>query len=121
MAAIGLIGIVLLWALIPFGMGLYARKQGLTFWSIFLISFFLTPIVGAIAFAVDISQKRKADSERRIRAALTKNAAKWACTKCGTLNIGAFCSACGTQKPIPSPIKNAITEPKKDIGSEHQL
>jgi hypothetical protein len=92
--------VVIVWVFIAFGMGMYARKQGLTFWSIFLISLFFTPIVGAIVFAVEMNNKQRADSDRRLRATIAKAAAKWACTKCGTLNNGAFCSSCGAAKPV---------------------
>jgi hypothetical protein len=101
--------LAIVWIFVAFGMGLYARKQGLTFWSIFLISLFFTPIVGAIVFAVEMNNKQKAASERRLRATLAKAVAKWACTKCGTLNSGAFCSACGA----PRPVINPVSEPRQ--------
>jgi hypothetical protein len=96
--------LAIIWIFVAFGMGLYARKQGLTFWSIFLISLFFSPIVGAIVFAVEMNNKQKAESERRLRATLARAVAKWACTKCGTLNNGSFCSACGAARPVATPV-----------------
>ena len=111
MGAVGIVLLVFLWIAIPLGMGLYARKNGLTFWSIFLVSLFFTPIVGIIVFAVDSSQKRRAQDEARARAARTRAAPKWACLKCGALNSGAFCSACGTARPVAQPQSNSETAP----------
>ena len=99
MSAVVIVLIILAWLAIPFGMGMYARKNGLTFWSIFLISVFLTPIIGAIAFAVDVNHKRKEDEAKRQRKLQEQRSPKWACMKCGTLNSGAFCSACGEKRP----------------------
>jgi hypothetical protein len=111
MGIVGFVLLALLWILIPLGMGLYARKNGLTFWSIFLVSLFFTPLVGIIVFAVDASQKRRAQDDARMRAARAKATPKWACLKCGTLNNGAFCSSCGSPKPTP--------EAKPEIGNQN--
>ena len=100
MGAFGLVLLIVLWALIPFGMGMYARKHGLTFWSIFLVSLFFTPSIGAIVFAVDANQRKRDAAQRRAQAAKIKVTPKWACLKCGTLNSGSFCSSCGSPKPV---------------------
>jgi hypothetical protein len=118
MGALGLVLLLLLWILIPLGMGLYARKNGLTFRSIFLVSLFFTPIVGIIVFAVDASQKRRTQDEARARVARARAAPKWACLKCGTLNNGAFCSNCGSPRPTADAKPDAGDQSKKELAVE---
>jgi hypothetical protein len=121
MGIFGVVIIIVLWALIPFGMGMYARKHGLTFWFIFLISFFFTPLIGLIAFAVDASQKRKAYEQKRAQAGRAKTTMKWACLKCGTLNSGAFCSSCGSPRPTPEVAKASEQGTTNEVKSSTEV
>ena len=56
------------WILIAVGVGFYARKSGMKFWTYFFISLFFTPIIALIAFAVESAQLR----QRRQEALLEK-------------------------------------------------
>ena len=91
--------IVAVWALISFGMGMYSRRRGMSFFQIFVISLFLTPIAGVIAFAFDARRRERLDAQRRGRTVHAKADPTWACLKCGTLNGGSFCSNCGAHRP----------------------
>lgn len=50
--------VVVVWIFIAIGIGLYARKSGMKFWTYFLLSTFLTPLIAVIVFAIDSAQIR---------------------------------------------------------------
>jgi len=87
---------ILLWILVSFLFGFIGEERGLKYWKTFLISLFLTPIVGYIYIHKN-GTKQQIVKQTNQNIKKKKHVPTWKCPECGEENPRGthICSSCG--------------------------